>query len=78
MTAGSAGRLYAATPVGVQVFDPTGRLSGVLLEPEPAAPEPTALTFGGPKHETLYAAFGGKVYARRTQAKGVMFAEEKR
>src|SRR5262249_50712395 len=25
--------LYAATPLGVQVFDPTGRLCGVLLPP---------------------------------------------
>lgn len=27
------GRVYAATPLGVQVFDPTGRMSGVLLKP---------------------------------------------
>jgi sugar lactone lactonase YvrE len=63
-----ARRAYAATGVGVQVFDPTGRLSGVLLGPEPTAPAPAALTFGGAKHDTLYVAFGGKVYARKTQA----------
>jgi sugar lactone lactonase YvrE len=78
LTIDGARRAYAATGVGVQVFDPTGRLSGVLLEPEPTAPAPTALTFGGPKHETLYAAFGGKVYARKTQAKGVLFAEKEK
>jgi hypothetical protein len=26
----AAGRIYAATPIGVQIFDPTGRLCGVL------------------------------------------------
>jgi sugar lactone lactonase YvrE len=63
-----ARRAYAATGVGVQVFDPIGRLSGVLLGPEPTAPAPVALTFGGAKHDTLYVAFGAKVYARKTQA----------
>ena len=29
----SAGRTYAATNIGVQVFDPTGRLCGVLTNP---------------------------------------------
>ena len=28
------GRIYAATSVGVQVFDPTGRLCGVLPLPK--------------------------------------------
>ena len=31
------GRIYAATEIGVQVFDPTGRLCGVLT-PARAAP----------------------------------------
>lgn len=35
MTGDKDGRIYAATPLGVQVFDPTGRLCGVLT---PAAP----------------------------------------
>lgn len=30
MTVDNDGRIYAATPLGVQVFDPTGRLCGVL------------------------------------------------
>jgi sugar lactone lactonase YvrE len=68
LTVDGARRAYAATGVGVQVFDPTGRLSGVLLGPDPVAPAPTALTLGGPKRDTLYVAFGAKVYARKTQA----------
>lgn len=27
------GRIYAATPAGIQIFDPTGRLCGVVLNP---------------------------------------------
>ena len=43
----TAGRIYAATDLGVQVFDPTGRLCGVLT---PAAPgKPEHLAFEGDK-----------------------------
>jgi sugar lactone lactonase YvrE len=68
LTADSAGRLYACTPLGVQVFDPTGRLSGVLLKPGEG--DLTAIAFGGEKHDTLFVLCGGKVYARKTQARG--------
>jgi sugar lactone lactonase YvrE len=70
LTVDGKGRLYAATGVGVQVFDPTGRLSGVILKPEDAPL--TALTFGGAKRDTLYVACGSKIYARKTLAKGVL------
>src|SRR5262245_5672491 len=33
------GRIYAATEIGVQVFDPTGRLCGVLTLAAPGKPE---------------------------------------
>ncbi len=33
------GRIYAATPIGVQVFDPTGRLCGVVRSPAPGTIE---------------------------------------
>ncbi|MGE3804771.1 MAG: SMP-30/gluconolactonase/LRE family protein [Gemmataceae bacterium] len=64
----STGRLYAASDLGVQIFDTTGRMSGVLLQPVRAAA--TALCFGGPKHDHLYAAFGGQIFARATRVKG--------
>ncbi|HUR53590.1 MAG TPA: hypothetical protein VMZ71_05645 [Gemmataceae bacterium] len=34
LTADKDGRIYAATPLGVQVFDPTGRMCGVLTPTE--------------------------------------------
>ena len=35
----ASNRIYAATPIGVQVFDPTGRLCGVLHSPAPGTLE---------------------------------------
>jgi len=71
MTVDTAGRLYVATRLGVQIFDPTGRMCGVLTNP--AATPPTALAFGGPNGEVLYAAHGDQIFARKTNAKGVLF-----
>jgi enterochelin esterase family protein len=67
----AAGRLYVATPLGIQVFDPTGRLSGVILKPADGLL--AALTFGGPAGDTLYAVCGDQVFARKTKAKGLVF-----
>lgn len=63
-----AKRLYAATNLGVQVFDPTGRMSGVMNSPlrEPV----TALAFAGEKRDHLYILCGGKLWVRKTKAKG--------
>jgi hypothetical protein len=60
------GRIYAATDIGVQVFDPTGRLCGVLT---PAASgKPEAMTFEG-NNLTLW--IGETKYARKLNAQGV-------
>jgi gluconolactonase len=64
-----AGRGYAATPEGVQFFDPTCRLSGVLAKPERA--DVTAVAFGGPEWDRLYVTCGDKLYFRKVRAKGV-------
>jgi sugar lactone lactonase YvrE len=64
----TAGRLYVATTVGVQCFDPTGRLNGVLLNPSPAPPRVVA--FDGPALEVLHM-LSDRVYTRQTKAKGL-------
>ena len=64
----TADRLYAATALGVQVFDPTGRLCGVI-EPPRHAPV-TALAFAGPALDQLYVICDGKLFSRKTKAKG--------
>jgi sugar lactone lactonase YvrE len=63
------GRLYAATALGVQVFDPTGRLSGVIPVPDRAPV--TALAFAGPERGELAITSVGKTYVRKVRTKGV-------
>jgi enterochelin esterase family protein len=60
--------LYAACAGGVQVFDPTGRLFGVLSRPRRSAV--TALTFGGPGRQSLFVVCGGKLWQRTMKARG--------
>jgi gluconolactonase len=67
MTMDAAGLLYACTPLGIQVFDPTGRLCGVIAAP--AKDTLTAITIGGDGGDKLFVAAGDKVYSRRIQAK---------
>jgi len=69
MTIDSVGRLYVATFAGLQMFDPTGRMGGVILKPQ-RGPLSNAC-FGGPDLDWLYVTCGDKVYRRRTQATGV-------
>ena len=68
----SAGRLYAATYAGLQVWDPTGRSCGVILKPQPAFL--SNVVFAGPKLDTLYVTSTDKVFRRKTQATGVRYA----
>ncbi len=60
------GRIYAGTPDGIQVFDPTGRLSGVLLLPAKGSPD--GLRWDG---SDLVVWVGGQRYARKMNAKGI-------
>lgn len=71
MTVDAAGRMYVATRTGLQVFDPTGRMSGVILKPHNAPL--SNVVFAGPKLDTLYVTAGDKVFSRRTKATGVRF-----
>ena len=59
------GRIYAATDLGVQVFDPTGRLCGVLTPAVPGKPE--HLAFEG---DQLTLWVGDEKYARKLSAHG--------
>jgi len=60
------GRIYAATPAGVQVFDPTGRLCGVVVSPGRGRVE--GLAFEG---DTLTAWVENATYTRRLNTSGV-------
>ena len=69
MTSDAAGRYYVTSAVGVQVFDPTGRMCGVIPAPQPAKPL-TSCALSGPKLEYLYVTNGDKIFRRKTQAVG--------
>ena len=69
LTVDTDGRLYATSAQGLQMFDPTGRLGGVIVKPQKAWLSNVA--FGGPKLDTLYVTCGDKVYRRRTKVTGV-------
>lgn len=67
MTMDAAGLLYACTPLGVQAFDPTGRLSGVFTAP--AKDTMTAIALGGADASTLLVACGETLYSRKIQGR---------
>jgi gluconolactonase len=71
LTLDKAGRIYAATPQGVQIFDPTGRLCGVLSNPVGEAL--VAVAFGGPDGKRLFVASKNTVYMRKVQVQGQSF-----
>jgi enterochelin esterase family protein len=60
------GRYYVTSAVGVQVFDPTGRLCGVLPKPIEAQPL-TSAVLAGPNHEYLYVTNGTTVFRRKVK-----------
>ncbi|MBI3836636.1 MAG: SMP-30/gluconolactonase/LRE family protein [Planctomycetia bacterium] len=66
LTIDSAGRVYVATRLGLQMFDPTGRLCGVIASPQKAWL--SNVVFAGPKLDTLYVTCSNKVYKRKVKA----------
>lgn len=65
LTTDKDGRIYAATPLGIQVFDPTGRMCGVIAAPPGRI---DALAFEG---NQLTAWVGDTKYARKLKTTGV-------
>lgn len=63
-----AGRIYAATPEDLQIFDPTGRLCGVV--PLPADGRADALAWEGEQKDTLVLWVGDQKWTRKMQATG--------
>jgi sugar lactone lactonase YvrE/enterochelin esterase-like enzyme len=64
------GRYYVTSALGVQVFDPTGRLCGVFNKPQASAPL-TSCTLGGVQRDVLFVTNGDKVYSRKLQIETV-------
>ncbi|MEI6712481.1 MAG: SMP-30/gluconolactonase/LRE family protein [Verrucomicrobiota bacterium] len=63
MTTDRVGRYYVTSALGVQVFDPTGRICGVIDKPE-ITTGITSCILGGAGLNTLFVASKDKVYRR--------------
>jgi sugar lactone lactonase YvrE len=72
MTTDLAGRYYITSAVGVQVFDPTGRLCGVLTRPQMDKPL-TSCVLSGAGRSYLYVTNGDKIFRRKVQAQGTIW-----
>jgi enterochelin esterase-like enzyme/sugar lactone lactonase YvrE len=64
MAVDRAGRWYVTSALGVQVFDPTGRLCGVLPKPRPDKPL-TSCVLAGPNRDQLYVTNGDAIFRRK-------------
>jgi sugar lactone lactonase YvrE len=67
MTFDSQGFLYVATNIGVQVCDPHGPVIAVLDTP---GGDLSAVFFGGPNLQWLYATDGNRIYRRLSTRRG--------
>ena len=70
LTIDTRGNLYITSALGLQVFDPQGKMLGVISVPE----QPANVTFAGPENRTLYVTARTSVYAIPMQATGHRFA----
>jgi len=70
MTTDAQGRYYVTSHLGIQMFDSTGRLSGVIERPQNKGT--VSVAFAGPNLEYLYACSSDKIYRRKTKAKGAL------
>jgi gluconolactonase len=70
MAVDSDGRVYIATPLGVQVFDQIGKCHAII--PVPQKGPLSNVEFGGPNFDELYITNGDKVFKRKTKVKGVV------
>jgi gluconolactonase len=70
MTVDTEGWLYVVTRLGIQVFDPPGRIVAIYPKPQPGSL--SNLVFGGPNRDLLYVTSGDKVFRRPMRRKGAV------
>ncbi len=66
----TAGRVYVATRMGIQVMDQLGRVNAILPTP-PSNSQTSNLYFAGPSFNMMYVTCGDKVYRRKLNTRGV-------
>jgi gluconolactonase len=70
MVADTAGSVYIATSLGVQIFDQIGKCHAII--PAPQRGSLSSVKFGGPNLDELYVTNGDKVFKRKVKTKGVV------
>ena len=73
-TTDANGRFYVTTELGIQVFDATGRLAGIIAKPA-GVKSVVSVEFGGEKHQWIFVAGGDKIYKRKTQTHAAAWPE---
>lgn len=68
-TTEAMGRFFVTTELGVQIFDPAGRLAGIIAKPDPMG-KIVSVEFAGKDHDILYVAAGDKIFGRKVKVKG--------
>ncbi|HVX62178.1 MAG TPA: SMP-30/gluconolactonase/LRE family protein [Pirellulales bacterium] len=69
LTIDSKGNLYITSGLGLQVFNPEGKLLGIIAFPE----QPANVTFGGKDFKTLYVTARTSLYKAPMEAVGHVF-----
>lgn len=69
MTVDTRGRIYVATPAGIQVFDSSGTSVGIIAFPV----SPSNCVFGGADMMTLFATCRDRIYSIRTNVAGIAY-----
>jgi sugar lactone lactonase YvrE len=65
----TAGRVYVATRIGIQVLDQVGRVNAIIPAP-PSNNQTSNVCFGGPNFNILYVSAGDKVFRRKLKTRG--------
>lgn len=68
-TTESLGRYFVTTELGVQIFDPAGRLAGIIAKPV-ADGKVVSAEFAGKDHNVLYVAAGERIFSRKLKVTG--------
>jgi enterochelin esterase family protein len=68
MAVDQQGRSFITSHMGIQMFDATGRLGGVIAKPSEKAC--VSVAFAGADRSWLYACAADKVYRRKTLTVG--------
>jgi gluconolactonase len=71
----TAGRIFVASKIGIQIMDQLGRVNAILPIPVSNG-QSSNLYFGGPEFNILYITAGDKVFSRKLKTRGVNYFDK--